>query len=231
MIDILNTPAFGILLSIITFEIGILICKKVKISILNPLILSVIFCISFLLFFNIDIELYEKGGNIINFLLGPATILLAVPLYKQIELLKSNLVPILGGITVGAITSIVSVWGLSMLFGVDKTLFLSMLPKSVTTPIGIEVSSQIGGLPSITVLAIIVTGNVGVILSKFILKIFSVNDEVAVGVAYGTSTHALGTTKAMEIGEKQGAMSSLSIGITGLITVFVAPILIRLLNI
>lgn len=231
MIDILDTPAFGILLSIITFEIGGIICKKTRLSILSPLILSVIFSISFLLFFNIDLELYEKGGDIIHFLLGPATILLAVPLYKQINLLKTNLIPIIGGITIGVITSIVSTWSLSMLFGIENFLIVSMLPKSITTPIGIEISSQMGGIPSITILAIIVTGNIGVMLSKYVLKLFKIEDEVAVGVAHGNSAHALGTTKAMELGEKQGAMSSLSIGVAGLITVFLIPILINILNI
>lgn len=229
--ELLNTPVFGILLSIISFEIGEIIYKRTKLAVFNPLFVSIILSIVFLLSFNIDVEVYEKGGSFINFFLGPATVLLAVPLYKQIDLLKSNLIPILGGILAGSLTAIVSVWVLSALFNIDRTLVLSMIPKSVTTPIGIEISNQIGGISSITVMSIIITGNVGVVIAGFLFRALKIEDEVAVGIAYGTAAHALGTSRAMEIGEKQGAMSSLSIGVAGLITVFIAPLLIILLNI
>lgn len=228
MIKLLNTPIFGILLSIISFEIGILIYRRTKFPLFNPLLVAMAISIMFLLVFNIDIEFYEKGGNFINFLLGPATVLLAVPLYRQIDLLKSNIIPILGGILAGTITAIVSVWGLSILFKIDRQLLLSIIPKSITTPIGIELSSLIGGIPSITSVSIIITGNIGVIIGGALLKALKIDDEVAVGLAYGTSSHALGTSKAMEIGEREGAMSSLSIGIAGLITVFLAPLFIAL---
>ncbi|QUH18968.1 LrgB family protein [Alkaliphilus sp. B6464] len=229
--ELLNTPVFGILLSIISFEIGGIIYKRTKLAVFNPLFVSIILSIVFLLSFNIDVEVYEKGGSFINFFLGPATVILAVPLYKQIDLLKSNLIPILGGILAGSLTAIVSVWALSTLFGIDRALVLSMIPKSVTTPIGIEISNQIGGISSITVMSIIITGNVGVVMAGFLFRALKIEDEVAVGIAYGTAAHALGTSRAMEIGEKQGAMSSLSIGIAGLITVFITPLLIILLNI
>ncbi|WP_246579226.1 LrgB family protein [Alkaliphilus flagellatus] len=229
--ELLNTPVFGILLSIISFEIGGIIYKRTKLAVFNPLFVSIILSIVFLLYFNIDVEVYEKGGSFINFFLGPATVILAVPLYKQIDLLKSNLIPILGGILAGSLTAIVSVWVLSTLFGIDRVLVLSMIPKSVTTPIGIEISNQIGGISSITVMSIIITGNVGVVMAGFLFRALRIEDEVAVGIAYGTAAHALGTSRAMEIGEKQGAMSSLSIGVAGLITVLIAPLLIILLNI
>jgi len=231
IMELLNTPVFGILLSIVSFEIGGIIYKRTKLAVFNPLFVSIILSIVFLLSFNIDVEVYEKGGSFINFFLGPATVLLAVPLYKQIDLLKSNLIPILGGILAGSLTAIVSVWALSTLFGIDRALVLSMIPKSVTTPIGIEISNQIGGISSITVMSIIITGNVGVVMAGSLFRALRIEDEVAVGIAYGTAAHALGTSRAMEIGEKQGAMSSLSIGIAGLITVFIAPLLIILLNI
>ncbi|MBU5676731.1 LrgB family protein [Alkaliphilus sp. MSJ-5] len=231
MMELLNTPVFGILLSIISFEIGGIIYKRTKLAVFNPLFVSIILSIVFLLYFNIDVEVYEKGGSFINFFLGPATVILAVPLYKQIDLLKSNLIPILGGILAGSLTAIVSVWVLSTLFGIDRVLVLSMIPKSVTTPIGIEISNQIGGISSITVMSIIITGNVGVVMAGFLFRALRIEDEVAVGIAYGTAAHALGTSRAMEIGEKQGAMSSLSIGVAGLITVLIAPLLIILLNI
>lgn len=221
MDSILNSPLFGILLSLVTFEIGLFVNKKTKFPLLNPMIISIGMIILILSFFNINIKSYNVGGNLISFFLGPATVILAVPLYKQIELLKSNSLAILIGILVGCITSIVSVLTFYKLLGLDKTLALSLIPKSITTPIGIEISKSLGGIIPITVTAIIVTGIIGCIISPFILKLFKITDEVAIGVALGTSSHALGTTKALEMGEIQGAMSGLSIGIAGLLTVVI----------
>ncbi len=228
MVELLKTPTFGILLSIGAFGIGMVVNKKTGIIIFNPQLIAIILCIGFLVLFKIDIGFYEVGGDYINFLLKPATVLLAVPLYKQINILKPNIVPILGGILAGSVTAIVSIIGLSSLFRINSQLVLSMVPKSVTIPIGIEISSAIGGISSISIICIMLTGNLGVVMAEGIFKLLKIEDEVAKGVAFGTSAHALGTSRAMEIGEKEGAMSSLSIGIAGLITVFIAPILIKL---
>lgn len=223
---LVNMPLFGILLSLVAFQIGTLLYKKTQLSILNPLLVASVLVIGFLLFFGIDYETYNLGGNYISFFLGPATVVLAVPLYKKIQLLKSNALPILAGIIAGCTAGISSILVLSSLLGLDDNISRSLAPKSVTTPIGIEISKQIGGLPAITVAAIVFTGIIGAILGPYICHCFRIKDKVAVGVAIGTSSHALGTTRAIELGETEGAMSGLAIGIAGLITVFLAPMLV-----
>lgn len=229
MIEILNTPLFGVIISIMAFEIGLYIYRKTKIAIFNPLLISIPLIVIFLLKFNISLEVYNKGGGLISFFLGPATVILAVPLYKQFKIFKANALPIIVGITIGSITAIVSVSFLSKLFGLSDNISRSLIPKSITTPIGIEVSQQIGGIPSITVTAIIITGILGAVIGPVIFKIFRIKDKVAVGVALGTAAHAIGTSKAIEIGETEGAMSGLAIGIAGLITVILVPLLIGFL--
>lgn len=229
MDDFLNTPLFGILISILAFEVGLIIYKKTKIAIFNPLLIGIILVITILLQFDISIDHYNQGGSYILFLLGPATVILAVPLYLQIDLLKKNLVPILVGITVGCVSAITSVWFLAKLFNLEELVSISMIPKSVTTPIGMEISRQIGGEPSVTVALIVVTGILGAVMGPFVCKLFRIKDEVAVGVSLGTASHAVGTSKAIELGETQGAMSGLSIGVAGLITVFLAPLFMSIL--
>jgi predicted murein hydrolase (TIGR00659 family) len=224
--EFLNTPLFGILLSLITFQIGTLLYKKTQLSILNPLLVASVLVMVLLLYFGIDFETYNIGGDYISFFLGPATVVLAVPLYKKIRLLKSNALPILAGIITGCIAGISSILTLSSLLGLDEAISRSLAPKSVTTPIGIEISKQIGGLPAITVAAIVFTGIIGAVLGPFICRRFRIKDKVAVGVAIGTASHALGTTRAIELGEIEGAMSGLAIGIAGLITVFLVPLLL-----
>lgn len=229
--DILtNNMLFGVFISLITFEIGLLLYRKTKLPIFNPLLIAILLVIGFLKIFNIDIESYNKSGEFINMFLGPATVILAVPLYKQFNLLKKNFIPIISGIFVGSLIGIVSIILLSKLFGLDKVLTISLIPKSVTTPIGIEISSQLGGIPSVTVLAIVITGIIGAIISPVLFKIFKINNPIAIGIGIGTASHALGTSKALEMGETEGAMSSLSIGIAGIITVFLAPLCFNVLS-
>ncbi|WP_099187247.1 LrgB family protein [Tepidibacter mesophilus] len=225
--NFVNNPIFGVLITILAFEISVLINKKTKLSILNPIFISMIIIISFLLILDIDFDSYNKGASFITFFLTPATVMLAVPLYKQVDLLKKNLLPILIGVFVGCLTSISSIIFLSKYLNVNTKISLSLIPKSITTPIGIEVSNQIGGIPSITIVCIIITGVIGAVLGPPLCKFFKIKDKVAIGVSIGTSSHALGTTKAMELGETEGAMSSLSIGIAGIITLLLAPILIK----
>ncbi|MGE5458046.1 MAG: LrgB family protein, partial [Methanococcaceae archaeon] len=208
------------------FQVGTLLYKKTRLSILNPLLVASVLVMVFLLYFGIDFETYNLGGDYISFFLGPATVVLAVPLYKKIRLLKSNALPILAGISAGCIAGISSILTLSILIGLDEVISKSLAPKSVTTPIGIEISKQIGGLPAITVAAIVITGITGAVLGPFICRRFRIKDKVAVGVAIGTASHALGTTRAIELGETEGAMSGLAIGIAGLVTVFLVPLLL-----
>jgi predicted murein hydrolase (TIGR00659 family) len=228
--DYLNTPIFGFIISIIAFQIGLFINKKTKKAIFNPLIIAIGLIIIILLSFNIDYEIYNKGGSIISFFLGPATVVLAVPLFKQIERLKSSGIPVLMGIIVGCTTAVVSVFFLSKLFGLTETLSMSLLPKSVTAAISMEISKQIGGIPALTVAVTVLTGITGNVIGPYVCKLFRIKDEVATGVAMGTASHAIGTAKAMELGEVQGAMSSLAISVAGLITVFLAPWLLQLLS-
>lgn len=221
---------FGLVLSLIAFEIGLFVYKKTKFPLFNPLLIAIALVIGFLVIFDIDYDLYNEGAKFINMFLGPATVVLALPLYKQLKLLKKYLMPILIGIFVGSSVSITSVIFLSYIFGLDKTITISLLPKSVTTPIGIEISNQLGGLQPVTILAIVISGIFGAIIAPLLCKIFKIKNKVAIGIALGTSSHAIGTTKALEFGETEGAMSSLSIGLAGIITVFLAPIFFKIFS-
>ncbi len=225
METLLLSPMFGILLSLLAFECACIIQKKTKLLIFNPLMIAIIMVIIFLAVTNIDISYYQVGGNIINMFLGPATVVLAVPLYRNIKHLKAYVIPILLGIFIGSLVGLISTLACSMIFGFDLQMIASLLPKSVTTPIGVELSSQLGGIPSITIFNILVTGIIGAVGADITCKVFHITEPVAKGIAIGTSSHALGTTKAFQMGQVEGAMSSLAIGIAGIMTVILAPIL------
>jgi len=229
MESLIASPLFGITLSLLAFEAGSIVFKKTKSPFFNPLLVGTSLVIFILLYFNIDIENYNKGAGFISFFLGPATVVLAVPLYNQMKLLKSNSVAIITGILVGSVASIISVVLFSRLLAIDELLLLSLIPKSITTPIGIELSKQIGGLPSLTVISIVIAGNTGYIAAPFICRLFRIKNPVAKGIAIGTSAHALGTTKAIEMGEVEGAMGGLAIGLAGIVTVLITPLLLKFL--
>lgn len=229
MNELLSSPFFGILLSLIAFEIALYINRKLKWFFLNPLLLAIVFVILFLLITKIDLKQYQVGGDIINMLLGPATVALAIPLYQQLHYLKKYYKAILLGVFIGSSAGMIATLIGAYLLKLDPTMIASLLPKSITTPIGIEVSASLGGITSITVFNIIVTGMIGAVLAEVILKAFKIHHPIAKGIAIGTSSHALGTSKAFEIGEIEGAMSSLSIGLAGIFTVFMAPILWEIL--
>ncbi len=225
MKEILSTPVFALLISLLAFEIGIFINKKTRLAIFNPLMLAILIVIGTLLVLKIPLEDYKKGGDFISLFLTPATVILAVPLYKNINSLKKDYAAIIGGVLVGCITAIISIWLMGKAFGLSPELLASLLPKSITTPLGVELSKQLRGIPSVTVAAIVVTGIVGAVLAPALLKVFGIKDKTARGIAIGTSAHALGTTKAVELGETEGAMSGLAIGLAGLVTVIIATIL------
>ena len=227
---IINSPLFGILLTLVTFEIGVLISQKFKYSFLNPLLIGNILIVGFLLITGISLESYNVGGDYISVMLSPATVVLAVPLYRQIQKLRQFWMPILAGIFAGSLTSIGCVIFFSKILGLSSTLMLSILPKSVTIPMGSVISAQIGGIPSVTIIAITVTGITGAVTAPAVCRFCHIKHKVAQGIAIGTASHALGTTRAMEMGEVQGAMSSLSIGIAGLFTAVVAPLLLTALS-
>ena len=226
---IINSPLFGILLSLVAFEIGVTISKKFKYSFLNPLLIANILIVGFLLTTGISLESYNVGGDYISVMLSPATVVLAVSLYRQISKLKQFWKPILAGIFAGSLTSLACVIVVSKLVGLSDTLMLSLLPKSITIPMGSVVSAQIGGIPPVTIIAITITGITGAVAAPAVCRFCRIKNKVAQGIAIGTASHALGTTRAMEMGEIQGAMSSLSIGVAGLFTAIVAPIIISLI--
>ena len=225
-----NNALFGIVLSLISFEIGLLIYRKTKLALFNPLLIAIAFIMIFLSVTNTTVDTYNKGGQIINLLLGPSTVILAVPLYKQLDLLKKHALPILVGVFIGCMSSISSVIIIAHFIGLDHSLLVSLIPKSVTTPIGLEISKQLNGLIPITVAAIIISGIIGAIIGPLVFKIFNIHNKVAQGISLGTASHAVGTSKALEMGETEGAMSSLSIGIAGLMTVFLAPIIYAIVS-
>nr|WP_241633733.1 LrgB family protein [Fusobacterium gastrosuis] len=222
---IVNDLFFGIVISFIAFEIGKFIFKKTQSPIFNPLLIGTLIVIAILKTFDISTDSYFKGASIINFFLGPATVALALPLYKQWNLFKKYFIPVMTGAIMGSFIGIISVILLGKLLDVDKTLLYSFMPKSITTPIGIEVSSILGGIPSLTVLGIILTGITGNVSAPFICKIFRIKHSVAKGIGIGVASHAVGTSKAMEMGEVEGSMSALSIVFAGILTLIWAPIL------
>lgn len=229
--QIMTSSLFSIMICLFAFEVGILINKKTKIAIFNPLLIAIALVIIYLIGFKISYKEFNRGGQFITDLLQPATVVLAVPLYKQINLLKKHLVPILSGIFIGSGVGIVYIFFLSYFLKLNPELIKSLMPKSITTPIGMQVSQSLGGNVPVTVVAIIVTGITGAIVYPFILKIFKIKNPVAVGVSLGTCSHAVGTSKALTMGETQGAMSSLSIGVAGLSVVILAPILYGILSV
>lgn len=229
MIQYLDTPVFGVGISILAYSVGIIIAKRTRLAIMNPLLIAMAIIIALLTLMGVDYQTFNKGGAIITFFLGPATVVLAVPLFKQWELLKSNLVPILAGIAVGSVAGVASIIVLGKLLGLDTVLIASMVPKSTTTPIAIEISEVLGGNPSLTATFVSITGITGFIGGARIIDAFGIKNPIAKGIAMGTTSHAVGTAKAMELGEVEGAMSSLSIGIAGIITVFLIPVIMLFL--
>ena len=226
MIEWTNSPFFGVALSVLAFWIGVKIQKKTGLVVCNPLLIGMILVIGLLLALGIPYENYDQGGSLINLFLSPATACLAVAIYSKVQLLKENWLPILVGCVVGSLVSMGSILGLCRLFGLDEAMTASLLPKSVTTPIAVSVAQAHGGIPSITVVAVILTGILGSILAPLLIRLFRVKDPIAAGLAIGACSHAVGTSKALELGETEGAMSGLAIGVCGLVTVLFSLILL-----
>lgn len=230
MNEVLQTPFFGIVLTIVAYETGVFLSRKFKFAICNPMLVASILIIGFLLLTGIDLETYNIGGDYISIFLAPVTAVLAVPLYKQLDSLKKNFIPIIVGILTGCLTSFALVTIFAELLEISPTLKISLLPKSITIPMGIELSNEIGAIPAITIAAIVITGITGGVVAPLVCKIFRIKHPVAQGVAIGTSSHAIGTAKALEMGDVQGAMSSLAIGVAGILTSILVPVLLHFLN-
>lgn len=221
---LMNSLYFGMVISVGTYLFGVWLRKKVPLAILNPLLVSIILTIAFLLVFKIDYQDYNKGAGYLSYFLTPATVCLAIPLYKQLELLKHHFAAVAGGIVSGVLASAFSIFALSKLFGLGHEHYVTLLPKSITTAIGIGVSEEAGGIVTLTVVSIVITGILGNVIADIIFKLFRIKEPVARGLALGTSAHAIGTARALEMGEIEGAMSSLAIAVAGLLTVLVVPI-------
>ena len=211
---------FGVVISLLAYELGMLLKKKFGLPIFNPLLISIAVVIVFLAVFDIDYQNYNDGAKYLSYLLTPATVCLAIPLYEQMEALKKNIKAILSGV----LTSLTVVLALALIFNLNHKMYVTLLPKSITTAIGMGVSEELGGAVTITVAVIIITGVLGNMLAETLCKLFHIEEPIAKGISIGSASHAIGTAKAMEMGDVEGAMSSLSIAVAGILTVVGASI-------
>lgn len=221
---VLNSATLGVVISLLAYEIGLAARKKWKLPILNPLLISILLVIGILVLFRVDYESYNVSAQYLSYLLTPATVCLAIPLYIQLDVLKKNIVAILTGILSGVLASLGSIFAMAMAFGLSHREYVTLLPKSITTAIGMGVSEELGGYVTISVATIIITGVLGNIIAEAVCKLFRIRHAVSRGLAIGTAAHAIGTAKAMEMGEVEGAMSSLAIVVCGLCTVVGASV-------
>lgn len=220
---------FPLVLTLGSYQIGLWCQKKTRSALCNPLLIASLLCIGVLLLFGIDPQVYQTGTAGISWLLTPATVCLAVPLYEQLKVLKSHLAAILTGIAAGVFTSLVSVFLLCRVFSLDSVITLSMLPKSVTTAIGLALTESADGIPALTSAAIVITGILGNLTGSFLCKALKITDPIAQGVGFGTASHVIGTSRATEIDPLAGAVSSLSLAVAGIFTALLFPLVILLL--
>ena len=223
-----NSMFFYTFLTLLCYMLGVFLQKKYKKAWLNPLLISIVLMIIVVLGFKIDYKHYKESTSLLSFFLTPATVCLAIPLYEKLEELKKNVVAILVGIFSGTIISAVSILAVAIAFKFDSELFASFIPKSVTTAIGVGMAEELGGISALTAISIVVTGVFGNIIAEPVCRIFKITNPVAIGTAIGTSSHAGGTAKALEMGRTEGAISGLSIAVAGLMTVIVAPMFVKL---
>ena len=209
----------GVTLSLVAYLIGTLLKKKFKLGIFNPLLISIVVSIAVLVVGKVDYYTYNEGAKYLSWLLTPATVCLAIPLYEQWGLLLKNFKAVMLGLVAGTITSLTTVLVLALICGLSHEEYVTLLPKSITTAIGMGVSEELGGYVTITVAVIIITGVLGNIFGELICKIFKIDEPISRGLAFGASSHAIGTAKALEIGEVEGALSSLAIAVSGILTV------------
>ena len=219
-----NSVYIGVLISLASYALGVWLRKKTGMSFFNPLLVSIILVILFLSVSGISYSTYAESADYISFLLTPATICLAVPLYEQFKLLKKNWKAVVAGIVSGVVSSLVCIFLMALLFRFDHQTYVTFLPKSITTAIGMGVAEELGGYVSLAVVVIVITGVLGNVIADAVLKLFKIEEPIAKGIAIGSSSHAVGTAKAMEIGQIEGAMSSLSIVVCGLLTVIGASL-------
>ena len=225
MNQVTSSPLFGIALSVAAFSVGLWVNRRTQLSIANPILIALPLVIACLTLTGVPLADYQRGGEVINMLLGPATAALALSIYRQREILKENFLPVLLGCLAGCCASVGSTLALCRIFGLDQALTASLVPKSVTTPIAVELSAQGGGIAAVTIVVVIFTGICGAALAPGFLKLLRVEDPMAAGVAIGTASHGIGTARALQMGKVQGAMSGVAIGVSGIITVLLVMLL------
>lgn len=225
MTELLQISLLPVLVTLLAFRAGQLIQGKVKSPLCNPILIAVILVLAFLSVSGMELSAYQNGMNFLSWLMTPATICLAISMYEQYQILRKNIGMILAGVAAGAIACLVMVLVLSLLFGFDRELTVSLLPKSVTTAIGVPLCQMAGGIRSITTAVIILTGITASVLGPTLCKIFRLTDPIAQGAAFGTAGHVIGTAKATELDPLTGAVSSLSLVTAGLLTAIVLPLL------
>ncbi len=232
MIEVLTQiPVFGVIITLLTFWMGVVLQEKTKITFLQPILTSTVLIILILKIANMEYEVYKAQNEFLNFLLPSTAVILAVPLYKNINILKKNAVPVIAGVFLGTLTTIGTCILFGKVLGAKPEIILSMIPKGITNPIAIEVSDIIGGIPSLTVALVVFTGIIGGSFGPEIIRLLGIKNKIAKGIALGTMCHAVGTARAFKEGEVEGAMSSLAMGIAGIFTAIIAPIIVSVLNI
>lgn len=219
----------GVSLSLAAYAIGVFLKRYLKLAVFNPLLVSIALVIAFLVLTDVRYESYYAGAQYLSWLLTPATVALAIPLYEKRGALVKNARAILVSLFVGAVTSLLTVWVLAALLKLDHEMYATLLPKSITTAIGMGVAEELGGHVTIAVAVIVLTGVLGNVFGVYLCRLFRITHPVAKGLAFGASSHAIGTTKAMELGEVEGAMSGLAIAVSGVMTVVLAPIFAKFL--
>ncbi|MCR5415354.1 MAG: LrgB family protein [Pseudobutyrivibrio sp.] len=225
MAEFMQSSAYaGVTISLIAYAVGAWLKRKFGFGFFNPLLISIVVTIVVLVGCNVDYDTYNEGAQYLGWLLTPATVALAIPLYEELELLKKNAKAVIIGVLAGVLTSLLTVFVMAKLLGLSHENYVTLLPKSITTAIGMGVSEELGGYVTITVAVIIITGVLGNILGEFICKLFRIHEPISKGLALGTAAHAIGTAKAMELGDVEGAMSSLSIAVAGVLTVVLSSV-------
>ena len=219
-----NASFFGALLCLVCYFLGRALARRFPHPLMNPLLIAIVLCIAFLAVFRIDYDAWNVSAGKLTWLLTPATVSLAIPLYEKLELLRRHAGAVLLSILAGSLTSGVTIVLLRLVCGLDASEYATLLPKSVTTAIGMPLAEQLGGVGAIAAIAIILTGLAGNVMAPALLKFVKVEEPVAKGLAIGTASHAVGTARAIELGEIEGAMSGLAIAVAGLMTAVIAPI-------
>ncbi|MDN5351789.1 MAG: hypothetical protein PWQ12_708 [Clostridiales bacterium] len=226
---ITDNPAFGVFISIFAYALALKIKRRFKSPLMQPLIIAALLIVGFLLIFDIPYETYKLGGDAIHFILGPLTVALGISLYRQRMVIRDNFISLVIGITFGVCLNFFVVFFMSTAFGLSEQMIRSLLPKSITTPMALLLSDMLNGTQSVTVIIVSLAGIIGALMAPLVVRWFPWLNHIAVGIGIGTSSHALGTSKAIEMGEREGALSSTAIGLAGLISVLLVPLLYRLI--